>query len=153
MAFTLTSPAFMQGDGVPKKYTCDGEDISPPLRWRDAPPETRSFVVICGNPDTPGIFYHWVAYDIPGHWSGLDEGHRTETLARGFKQAINSFGAPGYGGPCPPRGHAPHVYHFRVCALSIDRLPAGPAPRCEEIVALARSYELAISELVGVYSR
>jgi hypothetical protein len=108
---------------------------------------------VCDNPDTPGIFYHWVAYDIPAGWVGLDEGDGVETLANGFKQAINSFGQPGYAGPSPPRGHPPHSYHFQVSALSIDRLPAGPAQRSEEIIALARPYEIAFSELVGFYSR
>lgn len=152
MVFALSSPAFGQGESIPKKYACDGDDISPPLRWTGAPDEARSFLVVCDNPDTPGIFYHWVAYDIPASWRGLDEGHGVETLTDGFKQAINSFGQPGYAGPSPPRGHPPHSYHFRVSALSIDSLPAGPAPRCEEIIALARPYEIAFAEIVGFYA-
>lgn len=153
MAMTLSSPAFAQGGMVPKKYTCDGESVSPPLRWSGVPDDARSLLVVCDDPDAPGTFYCWAAYDIPPTWRGLDEGHGMETLARGFKQAINGFGLPGYAGPCPPRRDAPHAYHFRVSALATDALPTGPAPTCEEVVALAQPYELEFAELIGFRAR
>ena len=153
MALMLASPAFTNGDVIPKKYTCVGEGVSPPLSWSEVPEGTQSFLVVCDDPDAPGTFYYWAAYDIPGNWRGLYEGYAAETLAGGFKQAINDFGTPGYGGPCPPPGERSHVYHFRLSALATDTLPAGPGPRCEEIVALAQPYEIAFAELVGFYAR
>lgn len=153
MAMTLTSPAFGQGGTIPKKYTCDGDGISPPLRWSEAPDGTRSLLVVCDDPDAPGTFYCWAAYDIPPTWRGLDEGHGMETLAGGFKQAINGFGLPGYAGQCPPHRDKPHAYHFRVSALSIESLPVGIGPTCDEVVALAQPYEIESAELVGFRGR
>ena len=154
MPLTLISPAFVQGGDIPQKYTCDGDNISPPFAWFGVPDDTRSFVLICDDPDAPsGLFYHWAAFDIPGHWPGLDEGHRAETLANGFRQAINDFGKPGYAGPCPPRGDKPHRYHFRLSALSEPSLPAAPGATCVEILTLAEPYILDAYELVGHYGR
>jgi Raf kinase inhibitor-like YbhB/YbcL family protein len=153
MALTLMSPAFANGAPIPIRYTCAGAGVSPPLQWSDAPDETQSFLVVCDDPDAPGTFYYWVAYDIPASWQGLKEGYGAETLTNGFKQAINDFGMPGYGGPCPPAGEHKHVYHFRVSALSTNILPAGPGARCQEVIALARPYEIAFAELAGLYQR
>jgi Raf kinase inhibitor-like YbhB/YbcL family protein len=153
MPFTLISPAFANGGLIPRKHTCTGEGVSPPLRWIGAPEETQSFLVVCDDPDAPGQFYYWAAYDIPGSWHGLKEGYGPETLTDHFKQAINDFGLPGYGGPCPPPGEHGHAYHFRVSALAVATLPAGPGARCEEVVALALPSEIAFAELVGYYER
>jgi Raf kinase inhibitor-like YbhB/YbcL family protein len=154
MALQLTSPAFEQGGEIPKKYTFDGDNVSPPLRWRGTPDGVQSFVLLCNDPDAPGgIFRHWAAYDIPAHWTELAEGHGPETLGNGFKQAINDFGAPGYAGPRPPEGHGVHHYHFRLMALSEPSLPAAPDASCAEVEAIAERHVFAEAELVGTYER
>jgi hypothetical protein len=154
MALELTSPAFEQGGEIPKRYTCDGDNLSPPLRWRGTPDGTRSFVLLCNDPDAPGgIFRHWAAYDIPRDRVELAQGHGPQTLREGFKQAINDFGKPGYAGPCPPRGHGAHHYHFRLRALSEPSLPVAPDASCAEVEALAERHVFAETELVGVYRR
>lgn len=154
MPLTLTSPAFRQGVDIPKKYTCDGDNVSPPLAWSGVPQGTRSFLLVCDDPDAPsGVFHHWAAYDIAADWRMLEEGHGPESLADGFRQAINDFGKPGYAGPCPPRGDKPHRYHFRLSALSEPTLAAASSARCVEVMTLARPYVLEFVELVGLYHR
>jgi hypothetical protein len=154
MTLTLTSPAFAQGEEIPARYTCDGENRSPALVWDGVPEGTRSFLLVCDDPDAPsGVFHHWAAFDIPAAWRGLDAGFGPESLEPGFRQAVNDFGKPGYGGPCPPRGHGLHHYHFRLSALSEAGLSAAPSASCVEVMQLARPYVLAFTELVGVYER
>ena len=154
MALALTSLAFGQGERIPKKYTADGENISPPLRWSGTPDETGSFVLLCNDPDAPGgIFRHWAVYDIPADRLELKEGHGPETLRDGLKQAINDFDRPGYSGPCPPEGDGAHRYHFRLMALSEPSLPLGPHASCEEVEAAAARHVCAETELVGLYER
>jgi hypothetical protein len=150
----LTSPAFFNGKTIPPRFTCDGEDLSPPLDWSGAPAGTRSFVLLCDDPDAPaGIWHHWAVYDIPPDWSGLAQGINRDADKQGFKQAINDFPQLGYGGPCPPRGHGPHRYHFRLLALSVDRLPLGKEPPCREVERAARKHVLAEAVLIGLYHR
>jgi Raf kinase inhibitor-like YbhB/YbcL family protein len=154
MPLRLISTAFSQAGGIPKKYTCDGDNVSPPFAWSEVPEDTRSFLLICDDPDAPaGIFHHWAAFDIPPHWRALREGHGTESLGNGFRQAINDFGKPGYSGPCPPPGDKPHRYHFRLCALSESSLPFGPSATCVEVIALMAPYVLEFVELVGYFQR
>jgi hypothetical protein len=154
MPLTLASPAFRQGGDIPRKYTCDGENVSPPFAWSGVPEGTRSFLLVCDDPDAPsGVFRHWAAYDIPADWRGLKEGHGPESLADGFRQAINDFGKPGYAGPCPPRRDKPHHYHFRLSALSEETLPVAPSATCDEVAAVAEPYVLEYVELVGLYRR
>jgi len=154
MSLRLTSTAFGQAGDIPMKYTCDGDNVSPPFAWSGAPEDTRSFLLICDDPDAPaGIFHHWAAFDIPPHWRGLNEGHGAESLANGFRQAINDSGKPGYSGPCPPPGDKPHRYHFRLSALGEPSLPVGPLVTCVEIIALTAPYVLEFFELVGFYQR
>jgi Raf kinase inhibitor-like YbhB/YbcL family protein len=101
MALELSSPAFEQGE--------QGDNVSPPLRWRGIPDGTRSLVLLCNDPDARGgIFRHWAIYDIPPDRMELKEGFGPESLHDGLKEAINSFGKPGYGGPCPPQGDRAH---------------------------------------------
>ena len=127
----LISTAFADGSAIPRRFTCDGEDLSPPLNWNDAPPDTRSFVLLCDDPDAPaGTWHHWAAYDIPSTLTAFAERASAEKL--GFKQAINDFRRPGYGGPCPPRGHGLHHYQFQLLALSVDHLPVGHTPSCRD---------------------
>lgn len=154
MPLRLMSAAFQQGADIPRKYTCDGDNVSPPFAWSGAPRGTRSFLFVCDDPDAPSeIFHHWAAFDIPQHWRGLSEGHGAESLADGFRQAINDFGKPGYAGPCPPPGDRPHRYHFRLSALSESSLPAESSATCLEVIRLAEPYVLEFCELVGQYQR
>jgi len=155
MPLSLISAAFPQGGNVPKKYTCDGDNVSPPFAWANVPDGTRSFLFVCGDPDAPAeiIFHHWAAFDIPPHWRGLKEGHGAESLTNGFRQAINDFGKPGYSGPCPPRGDRPHRYHFRLSALSEPSLPVASSATCSEVTTLAAPYVLEFVELIGLYQR
>ena len=154
MALRLTSAAFQQGGNIPRKYTCDGDNISPPFTWTGVPEGTRSFLLVCDDPDAPsGVFHHWAAFDIPRHWQGLREGHGAESLAGHFRQAINDFGKPGYAGPCPPRSDKAHRYHFRLSSLSEPSLPTASSATCLEVITLADPYVLEFAELVGHYRR
>jgi hypothetical protein len=154
MPLILKSPAFSEGGRIPKKYTCDGHNISPPLEWSGVPAKAQSLLVVCDDPDAPGgVFQHWAAYNIPADWTGLKEGYGAETLEEGFRQAINDFDKPGYAGPCPPRGHKPHAYHFRLSALSTVIDGAAPSATCNEVKQLAAPYEIAFVELIGYYGR
>ncbi len=154
MPLTLASKAFQQGGTIPKKHTCDGDNISPPLAWSGVPEKTRSFLLVCDDPGAPaGIFHHWGAYDIPSDWRKLAEGHGPESLADGFKQAINDLEKPGYTGPCPPPGDKPHDRHFCLYALSEPSLPVAPSANCEEVIIVARPYVLDRVELVGLHGR
>ena len=127
MAFTITSPAFEQERTIPAKYTCDGEDVSPPLQWSDPPAGTQSLVLIVDDPDAPvGTWVHWVVYNIPAGQTGFPE-HvpAEERLPDGILQGFTDFHRIGYGGPCPPVG-AIHRYFFKLYALDVS-LPALPA--------------------------
>src|SRR5581483_3153761 len=110
----LVSPAFSEGQSIPAAYTCEGRDVSPPLKWSGVPSGTRSLALICEDPDAPrGIWTHWVYYGLSGSMMGLPEGVPTvENPPTGGKQGRNSFKHAGYGGPCPPAGRA-HRYIFR----------------------------------------
>lgn len=154
MPLSLTSPAFAQGETIPRRHTCDGDNVSPPLQWTDAPEGTRTLLVVCDDTDAPGgIFHHWAAYNIPPDWTGLREGYGPETVEGGFYQAINDFSKPGYGGPCPPAADKPHAYHFRLSALSTEIVSAAPGASCVEIMTLARPYVIEFVELIGFYGR
>jgi Raf kinase inhibitor-like YbhB/YbcL family protein len=148
----LRSNAFPDGGSIPRRFTCEGEDLSPPLHWSDAPDETRSFVVLCDDPDAPaGIWHHWAGYDVLPDRTAFPEGAGGGGR-HGMKQ-VNDFGRPGCGGPCPPRGHGPHHYHFRLLALSIDRLRVRKEPSCRDVEREARKHLIAEAVLVGLYER
>ncbi|TGQ53427.1 YbhB/YbcL family Raf kinase inhibitor-like protein [Mesorhizobium sp. M1C.F.Ca.ET.193.01.1.1] len=150
----LSSGSFANGTTIPRRFTCDGEDLSPPLGWTGAPAGTGSFVLLCDDPDAPaGIWHHWAAYDIAADCVGLAEGAAQHAAKQDFRQATNDFRRPGYGGPCPPHRHGRHRYHFRLLALSIDRLPLGDNPSCQAVEREARKHLLAEAVLVGVYER
>lgn len=114
----ITSPAFKEGEMIPMKYTCKGEDISPEINWFGAPKGTKSFILICDDPDAPmGTWVHWVVYNIPASITKLQECFpKDSVLKNGIKQAKTSFGSTGYSGPCPPSGT--HRYFFKVYALN-----------------------------------
>ncbi|MGO9674392.1 MAG: YbhB/YbcL family Raf kinase inhibitor-like protein [Methylocella sp.] len=150
----LRSSAFSDGGAIPRHFTCEGEDVSPPLHWTGAPEGTRSFVLLCDDPDAPaGIWRHWAVYDLPADRTALPEGAGRRGGIDGFRQALNDFGRPDYGGPCPPRGHGLHHYHFRLLALSIDRLPVRGNPSCRDVEREARKHLVAEAGLVGSYQR
>ncbi len=154
MALCLTSSAFDAGAAIPKKHTCEGKNISPPFAWSGAPAETRSFVLACTDPDAPaGVFHHWAVYDIPEDCKALEEGFDAEKQTAGIRQAVNDFRKTGYGGPCPPRGHGPHHYHFRLMALRAPRLQVSPSPTCSEVIEAAALQTIEAADLVGVYER
>ena len=150
----LRSSAFDDGAEIPRRFTCEGGDTSPPLHWSDAPAATRSFVVLCDDPDAPArTWHHWAAYDIPLDRNALPEGAARPSDKEGLKQALNDFGRPGYSGPCPPRSHGPHHYHFRLLALSTDHLRLRRDPPCRDVEREARKHLLAEAILVGLYQR
>jgi Raf kinase inhibitor-like YbhB/YbcL family protein len=150
----LSSSAFSDGSAIPRRFTCDGEDLSPPLDWGDVPAGTRSLVLLCDDPDAPaGTWHHWAAYDIPAAQTAIVPGAAQHSDKQEFKQAINDFQRLGYGGPCPPRRHGPHHYHFRLLALSTDRLAMRRDPSCEDVERAARKHVLAEATLVGLYER
>ena len=147
----LTSPAFVSQQPIPKKYSCDGDNVSPPLDWGDTLPDTKSFALIMDDPDTSDTYVHWVIYNIPSIARSLPEGvPASGELADGSRQGNNGSGKLGYGGPCPPSGT--HHYNFKLYALNITiDLPAG-ATKSQLEQAMA-GHVLAYGELVGTYSR
>ncbi len=154
MAFTLTSSAFENGAPIPREYTCDGSNISPPLAWSDVPSGAQTLLLCCSDPDAPGgTFYHWLAYNLPPDLTRLDEGFQSGMDDPRFAQATNDFGNPGYGGPCPPHGHRPHAYHFRLSALNGPIEGQGRGSTCQEILEAADTMEIGAAELVGYFGR
>lgn len=153
MAMTLTSPAFQEGSEIPKKYTCDGADVSPPLRWKDSPSETKSFALISDDPDAPvGTWVHWVLYDLPAEATELKEEVPTsDTLDNGARQGSNDFGKVGYGGPCPPRGPA-HRYFFKLYALD-SKMNLKPRATKQQLLNAMKGHILAEAQVMGRYKR
>jgi Raf kinase inhibitor-like YbhB/YbcL family protein len=145
--FSLTSSAFTPGGSIPRRHTCDGEDQSPPLSWSAPPHGTRSLALILDDPDAPGgRFIHWLAWGIAPDAAGLAGGQAAPSEGR------DDFGTVGYRGPCPPRGHGPHRYRFRLHAVAGDlRLEAGAGVR--ELEQALTAQVLAVAELVGTYER
>jgi len=150
----LASPSFVDGAPIPRRFTCDGEDLSPPLEWGGAPSAAQSFALLCDDPDAPGgVWRHWAAYDIPSDRTRLPEGAGQKSIAPPIKQAVNDFHRIGYGGPCPPRGRGPHHYHFRLLALSVVHLSLGSKPYCRDVEREAHKHVIAEATLVGIYER
>ncbi len=154
MSFRLESPAFEDGGTIPAVYTCDGQDISPPLRWSDPPEGTRSFALICDDPDAPvGTWVHWVMYNIPPDQRALAEGVPTVgILPDGARQGRNSWPHRlGYGGPCPPSGT--HRYVFKLYALDtlLDLEPEQADTRA--LGEAMQGHILAQAQLIGLYQR
>lgn len=118
MAMSIMSPAFTDGSAIPKKYSCDGSDLSPPLSWTGVPANAKSLTLIMDDPDAPmGTWVHWVMWNIPPNMTSLPEGiSKDGSLSDGSKQGKNSWPKTGYGGPCPPTGK-PHRYFFKLYAL------------------------------------
>ncbi|WP_456484726.1 YbhB/YbcL family Raf kinase inhibitor-like protein [Desulfurobacterium sp.] len=150
----IVSTVFGNGEFIPSKYTCDGEDVSPCLLFLDPPEGVRSFALIVEDPDAPsGTFTYWVIYDIPGDFEGLPEDvPPAGNLEYGIKQGLNDFGRIGYGGPCPPPGN-PHRYFFILLALDVEStgLPAGATK--SELLRAVDGHVITTAEMVGLYGR
>lgn len=155
MAFELKSPAFVSGEEIPRKYTCEGSDVSPPLVWSGAPAETRTFALIVDDPDAPDprapqrTWVHWLVYDIPAEETGLREAVRNELdLPGGALMANNDWGKAAYGGPCPPIGR--HRYFFHLFALDVEALDP-EAPTKAAVEEAMEAHVLGRAELMGTY--
>ena len=153
MPLQLTSSAFRQGEKIPSKFTGDGADVSPALAWPVAPFGTRSFALICDDPDAPrGTWVHWVLFNVPSDQQALEEGvPTTAKLANGALQGTNDFGKIGYGGPAPPPGK-PHRYFFKLYALdAVLPLPEGTTK--SQLVNAMKGHVVDEGELMGTFQR
>jgi Raf kinase inhibitor-like YbhB/YbcL family protein len=153
MPFALTTSAFRPGDDIPRKFTCQGADISPALAWTDAPAATQSFALIADDPDAPvGTWVHWVAYDLPASARYLPENvPKIDAVPDGGRQGVNDFGKLGYGGPCPPAGNA-HRYFFKLYALKAKLgLKAGATK--QQVEQAMQGQVLGEVQLMGKYKR
>lgn len=149
---TLTSPAFDAGGSIPARYTGEAEDVSPALAWGNVPDGTRSFALICHDPDAPLVtpgqygFVHWVLYGIQGSVTDLPEG------VGDYVQGVNNFGNAGYGGPMPPEGHGTHHYFFWLLALDSEP-DLEPGLTMWELLEKIEPSVIGMNRLVGTYSR
>lgn len=147
----IRTTAFTDGSLIPRRFTCEGEDVSPALTWGDAPAGTASFVVIVDDPDAPrGTWTHWTLFNLPAATSGLAEGWRT---GAGGTSGRNDFGNIGYGGPCPPRGHGPHRYFFRLYALDVAHLALAEGAARKDLERAMAGHVLAQAQWMGRYER
>jgi Raf kinase inhibitor-like YbhB/YbcL family protein len=153
MKIELSSTAFGEGQTISKPYTGDGKDVSPPLRWSDPPQGTKSFALICDDPDAPrGTWVHWVLFNLPADQRALEEAVPAQgELANGAKQGKNDFRKLGYGGPAPPPGK-PHRYFFKLYALDTV-LDLAPGAAKNQLAAAMKGHILAEGQLMGQYGR
>ncbi len=152
MSISIVSTAFRHDGEIPRKYTCDGDNVSPPLSWGEVPGNTKSLALICDDPDAPHEFAHWLVYNIPPDVTVLQEDIPTgELIEDRAMQGKNDFGDVGYGGPCPPSGSA-HHYHFILYALdTVLDLEAGVEKQALE--SAMGGHVLGQGKLVGIYER
>lgn len=152
MEIKVSSPAFRDGDFIPSRYTCDGEDISPEIRIEGVPANAKSLVLINDDPDAPmGTWDHWILYNIPPTTTVIPEGIKPEkTFPNGMKHGVNSWGRVGYGGPCPPSGI--HRYYFKVYALDIV-LDLPPGATKSKLLKSMEGHVVAEGKLMGKYTR
>jgi Raf kinase inhibitor-like YbhB/YbcL family protein len=145
--FTLSSSAFEPGAAIPRRHTCDGEDVSPALAWSGVPEGTRSLALVVDDPDAPGrTFLHWLAWGLEPEAGSLAEGEAAPV------EGTNDFGSTGYRGPCPPSGHGPHRYFFRMHALGAPVDVRAGADR-DGLERAIRDDQLGTAELMGTYER
>jgi Raf kinase inhibitor-like YbhB/YbcL family protein len=152
MTIKVTSTAFSDGQMIPKKYTCDGENVSPPLAWVGVPANAKSISLIADDPDAPGkTWVHWVVYDLPTSVTSLPESvAKAEQLPGGGKQGTNDFKKIGYGGPCPPSGT--HRYYFKLYALNAET-SLKPGATKEQLQQAMEGNIIAQGQLLGRYKR
>jgi Raf kinase inhibitor-like YbhB/YbcL family protein len=155
--FTLSSSAFASGGAIPKRYTCDDANVSPPLAWSGAPAETRSFALIVDDPDAPDpaapkrVWVHCVLYDIPGTVTELAEGAARAASVAGARDGLNDDQEHGWSGPCPPIGR--HRYFHKLYALDVSLGDLGRGARKADVERAMAGHVLATAELMGTYSR
>jgi Raf kinase inhibitor-like YbhB/YbcL family protein len=156
MPLTITSSAFTNGSEIPTRYTCQGNDVSPPLAWSGVPAAAHSLVLIVDDPDAPDpkaprmTWVHWVLFNLPPETTGLGEGVAPGALPAGTGQGTNSWNRPGYGGPCPPVGR--HRYFHKLYALdTVLDLPGKPTGKAVE--AALRGHVIGEAQLVGTYQK
>lgn len=144
---------FSNGERIPEKYTCDGEDVSPPLKIEQAPGETTELALIMYDPDAPiGTFYHWLLYSIPPDIHELPENIPKDKVTEYGVQGVNDFGNIGYGGPCPPHGHGRHRYYFLIIALR-EKIGLEPGASINDLMKNIRGKIIGYGVLMGTYSR
>ncbi|MBZ5570598.1 MAG: YbhB/YbcL family Raf kinase inhibitor-like protein [Acidobacteriia bacterium] len=153
MAFVISSASFPNGGPIPRKFTCDGADVSPEMSWTGSPVGTKSFVLLADDPDAPvGTWTHWVLFDLPAQTNSLAEGiPKVDEVPSGGRQGRNDFHKIGYGGPCPPPG-TPHRYFFKLYALD-KMLNLKPGGSKQEVEQAMQNHVLGKAELMGTYQR
>jgi Raf kinase inhibitor-like YbhB/YbcL family protein len=156
MAFSITSPAFAPGQGIPRVHTCEGQDTSPPLAWSGVPQGTKSLALIVDDPDAPDpaapkrTWVHWVLYNVPPTASQLPAAVGAKDLPAGAAEGKNDWKRAGYGGPCPPIGR--HRYFFKLYALDVA-LPDLHSPTKADLEKAMAGHVLASAELIGTYQK
>jgi Raf kinase inhibitor-like YbhB/YbcL family protein len=152
----LSTPAFADRGAIPSRFTCEGQDVSPELRWSDVPEGTRSLALIVDDPDAPDphapkrTWVHWVLYNLPPEADHLPEGADRKHLPRGAREGRNDWQNPGWGGPCPPIGR--HRYVFKLYALDTE-LPDLHHPTKQALERAMDGHVLARTEMVGTYEK
>ncbi|HXH50444.1 MAG TPA: YbhB/YbcL family Raf kinase inhibitor-like protein [Terriglobia bacterium] len=151
--FRIESSAFKEGAFIPARFSCQGENVSPSLKWTDPPAGTRSLALIVDDPDAPGgTWTHWVVFNLPAQTRAMDENApKGDELPKGGLQGLTSFGSVGYGGPCPPPGKA-HRYFFKLYAADTS-LSLKPGTAREEVVAALKGHTLGEAQLMGRFKR
>ena len=156
MALTLGSTAFEANGAIPKKYTCDGDDVSPPLSWSDLPEGTQSLALIVDDPDAPDpaapkmVWVHWVLYNIPTTANGLPENVTAAKLPAGTREGLNDWKRTGYGGPCPPKGRHRYFHKLYAQDVVLDELDK---PTKEQLLKAMEGHILEQAEVIGTYQR
>jgi len=153
MPFLISSRSFPNGGEIPRKFTCDGADVSPELSWTDAPAGTQSFALISDDPDAPvGTWTHWVLFDLPANISSLPENiSKVDELPNKARQGRNDFRKIGYNGPCPPPGK-PHRYFFKLYALG-TKLGLKTGASKQQVEQAMEGHILGRTEWMGKYQR
>lgn len=146
-SLTVSTPAWLPGQPIPKEFTCDGEDKSPEVKWTNAPASTKSFALVVDDPDAPGgTFTHWVIFDMP-----IPSTHVPEAAQGIGTQAKNDFGNAKWNGPCPPKGKGEHRYFFRLYALDVDALGLPEGASRGDVEKKMDGHVVGKAETMGVY--
>ena len=150
--FSITTPSWLPGQRIPVPYTCDGDDVSPEVRWSDPPEGTKSFLLIVDDPDAPGgTFTHWIAFDVRAPSTHVPEGGSAQKDI--MTQGRNDFGHAKWNGPCPPKGKGEHRYFFRLFALDVKRLNLEDGATRGQVEKAVDGHVLAKIETMGTYAR
>jgi Raf kinase inhibitor-like YbhB/YbcL family protein len=151
MAFVLKVHGFAEGASIPKPHTCDGENRAPAMEWSGAPRETRSYALIVDDPDAPGgTWNHLLLWDLSADLQALPEGVKPNSPG---VNGNNDFGKRGYGGPCPPKGHGPHRYYFKLYAVDVPHLALAEGAKRADLDRALKGHVLAEAQYMGKYER